>query len=71
MNSGRRVCSRGLARRRKVGGRIPTSFEPEKGREQQFILLDIIYLKIGGGIEDLDTVAVGTVEHLTCGIAET
>ena len=34
----------------------------EQGRKQQFVFLDIIDLKVRGGIKDLDAVAVGTME---------
>ena len=36
----------------------------EKGRKQQLIFLDVVDLKIGGFIEDLNAVTVGTVEQL-------
>ena len=36
----------------------------EQGRKDQLVFLDIIDLKVGGGVEDLDAVAVGTVEQL-------
>lgn len=41
----------------------------KKRRKQQLIFLDIIDLKVGGGIEDLDTVAVSTMEQLTRSIS--
>ena len=40
----------------------------EQGRQQQLVFLNVIDLKVGGGIKDLDTVAVSTVEELARGI---
>jgi hypothetical protein len=40
----------------------------EKGREQQLIFLNVIDLKVGGCIKDLDAVVVGTMEQLVRGI---
>ena len=40
----------------------------EKRRKQQLVLLYIVDLQVGGGIKDLDTVAVSIVEQLTRGI---
>ena len=37
----------------------------EQGREQQLVLLDVIDLNVGGFVEDLNTVTVGTMEQLS------
>ena len=40
----------------------------DKGREQELILLDVVDLEVGGFIEDLNTVGMGTVKQLSRGV---
>ena len=55
-----------------IGGEYGIGLEdrvlPEQGREQQFILINIVHLKVGGLVEYLDAVAAGTVEKLPRGV---
>ena len=37
----------------------------EQGREQQLVLLDVIDLNVGGFVEDLNAITVGTMEQLS------
>ena len=40
----------------------------EQGREDELVFLDVVNLNVGGFIEHLDAVGVGTVEELTRGV---
>ena len=40
----------------------------EKGRKNQLVFLDVVDLKVGGLIKDLNTIAVGAMECLLCNV---